>query len=345
MKPFRERNPLPIGIIGVILILAFLALGLDAGKLPFVNTGHTVHAQFRDAAGLQKGDNVRVAGVLVGKVDSVKLSYNPITHDELVDVAMKVNSATHVDVGSRADIKIETLLGQVYIALRPSGTTPLRNDTILAGSTSTPTSITTAFNGLGERAGAINVNQLAKSFDVLSSTFANTPASVRGSLVGLERLSMTISSRDAELKALLGRTNVVTNTLASHDAQVAKLINDSNLILKTVDQQRTVIHTLLIDTTALSKQLTGLVADNRAAINPALSHLKTVIDTLNANQAAIYRTLQLAGPFVRLFSNTIGNGKWFDTYVANLGPFAAQVKLPAGLLTSGTNTTGLLGGG
>src|ERR1700754_2304150 len=44
----------------------------------------------------------------------------------------------------------------------------------------------------------------------------------------------------------------------------------------------------------------GLVVDNRATINPALSHLKTVIDTLNANQAAIYRTLQLAGPFVRL---------------------------------------------
>ena len=32
---------------------------------------------------------------------------------------------------------------------------------------------------------------------------------------------------------------------------------------------------------------------------------------------------------MRVFSNTIGNGKWFDTYVANLGPFAAQVQLPA----------------
>ena len=84
------------------------------------------------------------------------------------------------------------------------------------------------------------------------------------------------------------------------------------------------ISELLNNTSALAQQLTGLVVDNRAAINPALSHLKTVIDTLNANQAAIYRTLQLAGPFVRLFSNTIGNGKWFDTYVANLGPFAAR---------------------
>jgi phospholipid/cholesterol/gamma-HCH transport system substrate-binding protein len=329
MKPFRERNPLPIGIIGVILILAFLALGLDAGKLPFVNTGHTVHAQFRDAAGLQKGDNVRVAGVLVGKVDSVKLSYSPTTHDELVDVAMKVSSSTHVDVGSRADIKIETLLGQVYIALRPSGTTPLPNDTILASSTTTPTSITTAFNGLGERAGAIDVNQLAKSFDVLSSTFANTPASVRGSLVGLERLSTTISSRDAQLKALLSRTNVVTNTLASHDAQVAKLINDSNLILQTVDQQRTVIHTLLIDTTALSKQLTGLVADNRAVIGPALTQLNGTLAILKAHQKQLDQTLHLVAPFIRDFTDTLGNGRWFETVIANIadvGPTTAKTK-------------------
>jgi len=111
-----------------------------------------------------------------------------------------------------------------------------------------------------------------------------------------------------------------------------------------LSDRRQVISDLLRNTSALATQLTGLVVDNRSSINPALSHLKTVIDTLNANQASIYRTLQLAGPFVRLFSNTIGNGKWFDTYVTNLGPFAAQVKLPPGLLTS-SSTSSLLGGG
>jgi phospholipid/cholesterol/gamma-HCH transport system substrate-binding protein len=331
MKPFRERNPLPIGIIGVILVLAFLALGLDAGKLPFVDRGHTVYAQFGDAAGLQNGDNVRVAGVLVGKVTSVKLETAhapdcPAKRAQcaLVKVGMKVNSATKIDAGSKADIKIETLLGQVYVALQPLGTSALPNDTILTADTSTPTSITTAFNGLGKRAGEINVKLLAKSFDVLSSTFKNTPGSVRSSLVGLERLSTTISSRDAELKALLGRTNEVTNTLASHDAQVAKLINDSNLILDTVNQQRTVIHKLLIDTSALSKQLTSLVAENRAVIGPALSQLNGTLAILKHNQKNLDQTLHLVAPFVRDFTDTLGNGRWFETVISNIANVGIQ---------------------
>jgi phospholipid/cholesterol/gamma-HCH transport system substrate-binding protein len=40
-------------------------------------------------------------------------------------------------------------------------------------------------------------------------------------------------------------------------------------------------------------------------------------------------------PFLRLFSNTIGNGHWFDTFIANLGPFNGGIGVggvtPAGL--------------
>jgi phospholipid/cholesterol/gamma-HCH transport system substrate-binding protein len=312
MKPFRERNPLPIGIIGIVLILAFLAVGLNAGKLPFIDRGHTVYAQFADAAGLQPGNNVRVAGVLVGKVTSVKLDGN------VVRVGMRVNSSTHVNAGSTADLKIETLLGQVYVALTPTGKAPLPNDTILRASTSTPTSITTAFNGFGSRAGRINVKRLARSFDVLASTFKNTPTAVRGSLVGLERLSTTIASRDAELKQLLSRANDVTNTLSEHDQQIAKLINDSNLILRTVNQQRTVIHTLLIDTSSLSKQLTKLVAENRAEIGPALSQLHGTLAILHSHQRQLDQTVHLVAPFVRDFTDTLGNGRWFETVIANI---------------------------
>jgi phospholipid/cholesterol/gamma-HCH transport system substrate-binding protein len=323
MKPFRERNPVPIGIVGVLIIVGLLLLGLNAGRLPFLNPGHTVYADFKDAAGLQNGNNVRVAGVLVGKVTSVSLEGN------VVKVGMKVSNSTHVDAGSSADIKIETLLGQVYIALDPTGATPLAGNTIQSMSTSTPTSITTAFNGLGQRAGEINVTQLARSFDVLSATFKNTPSSVRGSLVGLERLSTTIASRNTELQTLFSRANSVTGTLSQHDAQVAKLINDSNLILRTVDQQRTVIHQLVIHTSALSKQLTGLVADNRAVIGPALTQLNGTLGILKSHQKQLDQTVHLVAPFVRDFTDTLGNGRWFETVIHNIADVGPNGPAPS----------------
>jgi phospholipid/cholesterol/gamma-HCH transport system substrate-binding protein len=241
MKPFRERNPVPIGIAGVIFIVLLLILGLEAGKLPFIDQGHTVYAEFSDAASLQKGNNVRINGVLVGKVSSVKLDYVP-GQGNIVKVAMKVRGGTHLGANTTANIKIETLLGQVYIELNPTPTGVLADNMISEAHTTTPTSITDAFIGLGRRAGKIDVNQLAKSFDVLSSTFAGTSGTVHSSLVGLERLSTTIASRNDELQTLLSRADSVTNTLSSHDAQITKLIDDSSKILVTLDQQRAVVH-------------------------------------------------------------------------------------------------------
>ena len=39
-----------------------------------------------------------------------------------------------------------------------------------------------------------------------------------------------------------------------------------------------------------------------------------------ANQANLDRSIQLLAPFVRVFANTTGNGRWFDTYIQNLVP-------------------------
>ena len=311
MKPFRERNPVPIGAIGLAVILGLLVLAFNASNLPFFNSGHTYHADFADAAGLKKGDDVRVAGVKVGSVTGVELD------GAKVRVGLRVDSGIHVGADSRAEIKIKTLLGQKYVALTPAGTGTLAGDIPLAR-TETPLDVTAAFNGLGQRAGEIDTNQLAQAFDTLAATFKDTPPYVHQSLSGLERLSTSIASRDNELHALLARANGVTQTLASRDAQVAKLINDSNLILQTVYQQRTVVHRLLVDTAAVSQQLSGLVRENRAVIGPALNHLHQTLQILQRNQDNLDSTIHLAAPFIRDFTDVLGTGRWFETVLWNL---------------------------
>ncbi len=326
MRPFRERNPLPIGIAGVVAILIALVLAFDIGSLPFINSGHTVYAEFTDAANLQKGATVRVNGVLVGKVTSVKLEYVPGTGN-LVKVGMRVSGGPHIGADTTANLKIETLLGQVYVAINPTPTGSLAGDTIRVDRTTTPTSITEAFIGLGRRAGAIDVKQLAKSFNVLADTFKNTPGEVHASLVGLEKVSQAIASRNNQLTSLLGHANAVTTTIATHDAEIQKLIDDSSLILQTISQQRAVIHQLLVSTAQLAEQLTGLVADNRKLIGPALKQLEKTLAILRANQRGLDQTLHLAAPFVRDFTDTLGTGRWFESSLTNLTDSAGKVGL------------------
>jgi len=310
MTPFRERNPVPIGAIGLAVIIGLLLLAFNASALPFLNGGSTYHANFADAAGLKPGDDVRVAGVKVGSVTSVSLD------GAQVRVGLRV-SGVHVGPDSRAEIKIKTLLGQKYIALFPAGAGSLSEDIPLAR-TETPLDVTQAFNGLGQRAGQIDTQQLAQAFDTISAAFKDTPPYVQSSLRGLERLSTSIASRNNELHDLLSRANGVTQTLSARDAEVAKLINDSNLILQTVYEQRAVVHRLLVDTAAVSQQLAALVRENRAVLKPALANLHQTLQILQRNQDSLDATIHLAAPFIRDFTDVLGNGRWFETVLWNL---------------------------
>ena len=78
------------------------------------------------------------------------------------------------------------------------------------------------------------------------------------------------------------------------------------------------IHALLVNTTALSTQLEGLVSDNQKTLGPLLDNLHGVLSLLQANQDNLDRSLQLLAPFYRVFANAVGNGRWFDNYICNL---------------------------
>lgn len=314
MKAFRERNPYAIGIISVsVLALVFVA-AFFSDNLPIIGGGTTYSADFTEDAGLATGDDVRIAGVKVGKITSIGLEGSH------VKVSFQVKNAWVGD-RSTADIKIKTLLGAKYLSVDPQGTNALNPDTAIPTyRTTSPYDVLDAFNGLSRTVTALNTDQLSQSFEVLSETFANTPTNVRSALDGLSALSKTISSRDQQLAQLLSNTGQISQTLAGRDAQVQKLLSDGTLLLGMLEQREQAIATLLTGTQSLSKQLTGLVNDNQQQLNPVLTQLNQFTSMLQSNQASLAQGITLLAPFARLFANTVGNGRWFDNYICGLLP-------------------------
>ncbi|SDN76869.1 MCE family protein [Lentzea jiangxiensis] len=310
----KTTNPIRTGAISLTLIALVLLAAFYSDDLPIVGGGTSYAADFSEAAGLVPGNEVRVAGVKVGKVTKVKL------HGDRVRVTFKVKDAW---VGDRttAMIRIKTLLGQKFVALDPQGSQPLSPGTpIPKERTLAPYDVNEAFNGLATTVGQIDTKQLADSFTVLSDTFRNSPEHVRGALDGLSALSKTISSRDEQLAKLLDNTRQLTKTLADRNAEFEKLLSDGNLLLGELRKRREAISALLTGTRDLSRELGGLVQDNQNQLKPALEQLGRVTGVLERNQENLDRSLALMAPFYRVFANTLGNGRWFDTYICGLLP-------------------------
>jgi phospholipid/cholesterol/gamma-HCH transport system substrate-binding protein len=336
--PFRDRNPVTIGAISLTVIAVLVLLAFNAQSLPIIGGGTLYQAYFSEAAGLKPDDPVRVAGVKVGKVDSLSLEHGAVL------VTFRVKHA-FLGNGTEAAIKIETVLGAKYLQLVPIGQSELDPDKPIPQSrTASPYDVVQAFSDLSTTIDQIDTSQLASSFEVLSQTFADTPDDVRTSLQGLARLSTTISSRDAQLQQLLAATKSVTQVLADRNGEFTQLILDSNTLLQEVQARRQLIDQILANTQRLAQQLSGLVADNRQALTPALQQLSTVTDILSRNRAALGRTVANLAPFVRVFANTLGNGRWFDSFVENLIPGiassvvcggAASTPLPVGCSSGG----------
>lgn len=314
MKSFQQRNPVPIGIVGLVLIVLFMVAALNTDKLPIIGAGTVYTAEFGEAAGLAEEDSVRIAGVKVGAVKSVELA------GDRVEVTFKVKDAW-VGGRSTADIKIQTLLGSKYLALTPLGDKPLDpSQPIPLKRTTAPYDVTEAFQGLTGTIQDLDTQQLAKSFQTLSQTFQNTPQEVRASLEGLSQLSRTIAKRDDQLSELLANTKQVSKTLAQRDGALVKLIDDANKLLSELQRREQAISTLLDGAQELSRQLRGLVRDNQEQIGPVLAELDQLTSMLFRNQEALAKGVENYSSFIRLFTNAIGSGRWFDNYICGLLP-------------------------
>jgi phospholipid/cholesterol/gamma-HCH transport system substrate-binding protein len=326
MKPFRERNPIVVGVAGFAVLAALMFAAFNVDSLPLIGGGTAYRAAFRDASGLAPGNEVRVAGVKVGKVTAVELARTGAS--TYVRVGFEVDDgAVRLGRDTEATIRIKTVLGQKFLALAPAGPGRLPDGAqIPLAHTASPFDVVQAVSGLAGTLDQIDVKQLAAAFTVLSQTFADTPASVQASLTGLSRLSQTVASRDAELRDLLSHARGVTTVLANRDDDFRTLVADANLLLDEVSRRRDVIHNLLITTNDLANQLSGLVADNRTRLEPALRQLRDVVATLQRDRTNLERTLQAMAPFVNAFANVVGNGRWFDSYVSGLvQPFQPTV--------------------
>lgn len=313
--PFRERNPVKVGAISILTIAAFLLIAFRADSLPLIGGGDVYHAAFSDSSGIKPNDEVRIAGVRVGKVTGVELE------DGHVKVSFRVDGGAKFGTETGAEIKVKTLLGAMFLALQPDGAGQLKKGaTIPVSRTRSAYDVVQAFSGLAERAEAIDLEQLKTSLNVLAETTANTPDELQSTLKGLSALSANVAARDAQLNTLLGNLRKVSGVIAERDQDIVTLMKDSDVLLRAVVARREAVHQLLVSTSKLSTELTALVEGTRADLKPALTNLKSVVDVLRKNQNNLDNSLRLMAPFYRVFTNVLGSGPWFDTWISNLPP-------------------------
>jgi phospholipid/cholesterol/gamma-HCH transport system substrate-binding protein len=114
-----KQNMVETILGGIVLIVAviFFIYGTGQANIGSSSGGYNVTAQFTDIGGLAVGDDVKIAGVTVGRVSDIDL--NQVTYD--ANVTLSLQQGIEIPYDTSARVSSEGLLGGTYMALDVGG--------------------------------------------------------------------------------------------------------------------------------------------------------------------------------------------------------------------------------
>jgi phospholipid/cholesterol/gamma-HCH transport system substrate-binding protein len=313
MKSFSERNPILVGAVGVTLTAAVVLISLNYHSLPFVNGQKSYSALFTEAGGIAPGSAVQVSGYAVGSVSSVSLEGSHVL------VQFKLDDSVRLGDRTEAAIKTKSLLGTRTLELVPRGDNDLSGP-IPIDRTTPPYQLTDALGDLATTIDQLDTGTLSQSLDTLAQTFANTPPDLQVAVQGLSRFSQSLNTRDAQLRNLLSNANKSTKVLAERSDQVVTLIRQTNALLAELRAESNALDQISANLSALSKQLSGFVADNREALRPSVDKLNGVLTIVANRKERLQDAVKRLNSYAMSLGESVSSGPWFNAYVANLLP-------------------------
>lgn len=198
-----------LGIFVAITIIAALLIIEKLGSTDVFSHGRHISALFDGVQDLKVGDRVKMAGVEIGRVESIGLTTNK------VQVTMRLAEKAAVKTDSRAIIKFTGLMGQNYVAVdfgSPSATIAEEGTIIASGEQPDLSAI------------MAKLDAAASGIQNLTATFTpDTINNLMGPLVDF------VKQNSAPLTATIANVKNISSEIAAGQGTIGKLIYDDSL--------------------------------------------------------------------------------------------------------------------
>ena len=312
MRPMKERNQVTVGIVGTAIAAALVLLAINLVNLPFLNPTNDYHADFANAAGLKTGDDVRVLGIPVGKVEGIAVEGGHVRVDFTVKDSIKLGDQ------SKATIEVATVLGNLFVQVESAGSGTLHEGgTIPLERTTVPFTLLGAFQTFAQFGQQVDSKLLATSLKTLAGTLGNiAPTDAKAALRGLTNIAQTLAAKQNDITSVLDAVNTIVGTLNNNSSSLVQLVLQGDAFLKLVEQRRAVIAALLRDTASLGQQLQTLIDRNGAHLASLVNNVKAITAVLAKDRAKLQQAVLVLGQFSVNIANATGSGPWLDITAA-----------------------------
>ena len=314
MRTLQGSDRVRTGLLGLLIVLMVIGVGQSFASIPMIFAKPMYYAEFADAAGAAPGDKVRISGMDVGQLKSLKID------GDRVRVGFTLGDE-RIGADSLLSIRTDTILGKRVMEIEPRGAKNLPvNATLPLTQSTTPYQLYDAFSDLTTTTAGWDLETVKRSLNVLSSTLDASAPELKAALDGVARFSDTIGKRDSEVKDLLGQANKVAGVLGNRSEQINRLVVNSQYLLAALNERNQAVDVLLTNVSAVSKQFQGFVNDN-PNLTHVLDQLQVISDVLAKHKEDFAYSITTASKFMGALAESIGSGPYFKTMLVNLLPY------------------------
>ena len=309
----------PLTKLIVFTVVVALATGLVALTIANVTLTTTTRytARFTDVSGLLVGDDVRIAGVRVGSVDSIEL-----VDRRFAQVGFSVDARQHLPVSVTASVLYRNLFGQRYLSLArgpgpvgqslpPGGLIPIEH-------TIPPLNLTVLFNGFKPLLAGLDPAQLNQLSWEIVQVLQGQGGTVESLLASTSSLTRDIADRDRVVGELIANLNVVLDTVNARDEQLSALILQLQRLVSGLAADREPIGQAIVSIDQLAATTAGLLRDARPPLRDDIAGLGALSTNLADSAQVIDRVLRFLPEKLTKLSRAASYGSWFNFYLCGI---------------------------
>ncbi|PWD44241.1 mammalian cell entry protein [Gordonia paraffinivorans] len=206
------------GVIGATALLLVAAVLVALGVVYLRPPGQkSIEFEVTDASAIEPGQDIRVAGISVGKVEDLSLGTDRVT------VTARVDEETFVGDQTRLEVRMLTPVGGYAITVIPMGREELRGP-IPAERVSVPYSIGDVIQVVPDTTDTVDAGDVNANLDQVAKALGTNDTSLRSIVDGLESVTEVFGKQRGQVHQIAALASEYLQTFNGNREFVFELI-------------------------------------------------------------------------------------------------------------------------
>ncbi|MET8777897.1 MlaD family protein [Nocardia sp. NPDC004654] len=292
---------------------------------------HTYSATFSDVMGVRVGDDVRMAGVRVGRVDRIDFD-----DDYKAVIDFRIQDRQRLTTSTKALVRYQNLIGQRYIALVPGKDEgePLRPGGHISLDNTEPSfDVSALLSGFEPLFSVLQPDQVNSLSETLIQALQGDGVSLSTLITQAADLASTFGQRDRILGDVITNLSSVIAGLANRSAELETLIAQSRALVEALYAEGESLKQSVDLVAKSTDSLVSLIAQVQPDLAGAQNDATTGIAMLLLNGAALDKAAVQFPTLLNALARFTSYGAYGNAYICRLDVSLWGVLLSPGLFS------------